>query len=348
MPLLSQPWAVPTSQSTRVVALQGELSRGVAQSMLQGIFFLGPFALGSLFWEIVSALPGDVRTAADYARHGGRRKYQNGWLVSTRLLASLARIMALCFLSIYIAYTHGSKSIACDGWPRAIAAMSALALSSSVICFVLKAVGMARLNRIEMVLLAVLSIAQVIVPLVSVHSWSGGLTASNTACYLRIKTWFGIFSLLPLITLISVLTVLIFGHTNEKYRFSSIILQRASQLSPRRRTASTTSNPAPAVHAAAGESYDRTQVDKGPTLIPRLGERDQESDPSQASALNIEQSFLRLSGEDGASLDGRSGERQQRVMVFFLRYGSLWTFCFLTVLAGAIIGFMNPSPILTL
>ena len=96
--------------------------------------------------------------------------------------------------------------------------MSALALSTSVGCFVLKAIGMARLNNLELGVLGGLSLVQLIIPLIAVHAWTGGLTDSRSACYLRIHSWFGIFSLLPLITLAFVLGLLVVGHANEKYR----------------------------------------------------------------------------------------------------------------------------------
>lgn len=188
MPLLSQPWANPTSESSRVVALRDTLPAGVAQSMVQGIFFLGPFLLGALFWEAASGVPTDLKVASQYVKARQQQEPRNGWLVGTRLLASLARITAIIFLAIYISYTHGAIHIACGGWPRAMVAVSALALSFSVFCFVLKAIGVARLSRPALGLLATLSFAQFLLPLIAIHSWSGALTPSQSACYLRIKT----------------------------------------------------------------------------------------------------------------------------------------------------------------
>lgn len=187
MPLLSQPWANPTWESSRVVARQGSLPAGVAYSMLQGIFFLGPFAMGAIAWETCSGIPGDVNTALQYVIAYRDRRPANAWSVAARLTAALARILALCFLAIYISYTHGATDLACQGWPRAVAAMSALALSFSVICFVLKAIGTARLNKVELGLLGTLGLAQLIIPLIAVHSWTGALTPAEESCYLRIK-----------------------------------------------------------------------------------------------------------------------------------------------------------------
>lgn len=355
MPLLSQPWANPTDQSSRVVALAGSVPPGVAFSMVQGVFFLGPFAIGAIFWEIVSGFPGDAHMAYQYANARSEGGGPSGWSVSSRLTASLSRILTFCFLTIYISYTHGATDLACQAWPRAIAAMSALALSSSVGCFVLKAIGMARLNKMELGVLGGLSLVQVIIPLIAVHAWTGGLTASGSACYLRIHSWFGIFSLLPLITLAFVLGLLVVGHTNEKYRFSSIIAQRTSFSTSR-------SSRSGSLGTSAHNSRDRPTGDRPINDRPisnqsrihadRLYQKNQNAWPPRTSDTpepgDIEKSFLRLSGEDGESFDSRTTDRERRARSFFLRFGSLWGFAFLAILAGTIIGFMKAAPILTL
>jgi energy-converting hydrogenase Eha subunit H len=63
--------------------------------------------------------------------------------------------------------------------------------------------------------------------------------------------------------------------------------------------------------------------------------------------INIEQSFLRLTGDDESSIM-TEGVQRERAWAFFLQYGTLWLFASLALLGGAIIAFMDLSPILTL
>jgi hypothetical protein len=127
MPLISQPWAVPSSDSTRVVALRDELSLGVADSTARAILFLGPFALGALLWASVAELVADAKGVlrlAGNARRGRLHGVEAAYGAAV-LCSSVARAAGLATLSILIAYTHGAKDIGCGSWLRALTAMAA-------------------------------------------------------------------------------------------------------------------------------------------------------------------------------------------------------------------------------
>lgn len=127
MPLLSEPWAIPDSASTRVVALRDELSLGVANSTARAIFFIGPFALGALFWgsmaELATGAKGLLRLA-DNARRGRLHGVEAAYGAAT-VCAIGARGAGLATLSVLIAYTHGAKDIGCGSWLRTLASMAA-------------------------------------------------------------------------------------------------------------------------------------------------------------------------------------------------------------------------------
>lgn len=193
MPLFSEPWAVPNSESSRLVALSAHLAPGVGQSVTRACFWLGPFTLGAAAWETLSTLPANVialvRAATDNDRKVSRRAFDAAMRFST-LVSQLACLAAL---SIYAAWTHGDPAIACNAWPRAFVGMSALAVSFAVAVFLLQIVKMARLPIGVICLIGFLGVAQLTLTLASIDSWHGGLRPSGEACYIRISRWFGVF-----------------------------------------------------------------------------------------------------------------------------------------------------------
>lgn len=190
MPLLSQPWADPMAASSRVVALAGQLPYGVAQSMVRAVFFLGPFSLGAIAWEVLAALPHHFHAISHEATQQHRRKDQTG--LGVRFLALASQAAALTVLALYNAYIDGAPAIACAAWPKTIAGISALSVSFAVAVFVLQAVKMARLSPAVISLLGFLTVTQLAIALSGIAAWQGGLTPSGAACYLRISRWFGI------------------------------------------------------------------------------------------------------------------------------------------------------------
>lgn len=181
MPLITELWG---PSPTRVVALNSRLSYGVAVSLARAAYFLGPFALGALIWETFSALPSDLHV--NYHLISTRSPFRSAWHTAMTQLAAFSRIVAIIFLSVYLAYTHGDPEIGCDSWPHTLVAMSALATSGSVGCFVLKAVGIARIPALVVSLLGFFALSQLAITLGAIAAWTGGLRPSGAACFLRI------------------------------------------------------------------------------------------------------------------------------------------------------------------
>lgn len=193
MPLISEPWAVPDSDPSRLVALSAHLNSGVAQSLARACFWLGPFTMGAVTWETFSTLPSNFTALINVATDSNRRLSRRTFDAAMRLSTLISQAACLAALAIYNAWTHGDPEIGCGSWPRAFVGMSALAVSFAVSVFLLQVLKMARLPIPVICLIGFLDVAQLVLTLASIDAWHGGLRPSGAACYIRISRWFGVF-----------------------------------------------------------------------------------------------------------------------------------------------------------
>lgn len=320
---------------TRLVAASN-LPYGVGQSLARTIFFLGPFTFGAIVLETAASLPSNLGVL--YAGINARSRQEDFPRALVRIAAMFSQATALAAIGIYVVYTHGEARIHCSAWPHALVAMSALAIAFAVVVFVGQAMLMPRnLPRPLVCALGFLLTAQVIATLVTIPSWRGGLRPSGTACYLRISRWYGVASLLPLLAMLAAITTLTIGVTQDHCRrsgFSKASIKRDSE---------------EAIATTSGARLRDSNAEKHLSHTERLYKSAHLRVPGRTKPEQVhafQESFLKLSSDGGsirtAAMEGRQSFR------ILVKYSAWAVFTSLTLLCGAIIAFMDISPVLTL